>query len=290
MVHYPPATWAVLREIYECTPARTSIEGIRQKAMELLGTTELPTRGTISSKLKRQAWQKIAGKQCQLDSKQLADTVANICANIDSLEQKNSSALTVNKAIQLDKMSENLGLFDKRTFMERKTAQVILEHRQRSYKTGLLFDTMANSMEQALGQMLDFANYYADNLDEFGDMDMEQAYAMTFKKYDKIIDGIRAVESLAGSTTALAKLDFVLYGLNPEDVREPESDKRLINLMADEDYYAKEQELLRLEGAKIAERMQAISSGQFEAEVKQQAMQSAQGDMVYDDTEFVEIL
>lgn len=290
MVHYPPTVWAVVREIYECTPAKTSIEQIRQRAVELLKTDDIPKRATIHTKIKKQSWQKVATKQCQLDSAQLADKVAGICSDIKMLEQKNSSTLAVNKAMQLEKLSENLGLFDERAFIERKSAAVILEHRKRSYKTGLLFDNIAQRMELALEQIQNFASYYEQNPDEFENMDMAKVYTIIFKRYEKIIDSVMAVSSLASSATALAKLDFVLYGLNPDDVREPESDKRLISLMSDDTYYAKEQELLRLEEQKIAERMQKIQSGQFEAEVKQQAVQQERKDLECDDADFDEIL
>lgn len=293
MVHYSPTVWAVLREIYECTPAKTSVEHIRQRAVELLKTNDIPKRATIHTKIKKQAWQKIATKQCQLDSAELTDKVAQIRTNITALEQKNSSTLTVNKVVQLEKISERLGLFDERAFVERKSAAVILEHRKRSYKTGLLLDNIAQRMELALEQIQNFASYYDQNPDEFSDMDMAQAYTITLKRYEKIIDGVMAASTLASSATALAKLDFVLYGLNPDDVREPESDKRLIALMSDDTYYAKEQELLRLEEQKIAERMQKIQSGQFEAEVKHQAMQAIQKeqeDSECDDVDFDEIL
>lgn len=287
---YPAKTWAVIREIYESMPAKFSIEKIRAKAQEFLPNEKIPSREAIGWQSRQQNWTKTSHKQTKLDSKKLKNSIKELIAMTDECSEKipNQAVATVSN---MEIVIKNENLFQLTAFEKRKSAQVILEHRTRSYKAGLMLDNTVNKLQKQLDILLDFANYFENNPDEFMGMDIETAYNHAHRTYDKLLSTINAVESVSRTVGSLAKMDFVLYGLNPDDTREPDSDKRITSLMNDDEYYKQKQELLRAEGEKIAKRMAMIQSGQLEDEVRQEMITLAQQDSdVIDDAEFDEIL
>lgn len=289
--HYPAEVWAVIRELYESTPAKFSIKEIREKACELLSNEDLPSRESINRKVLDEKWEKQSHKQTRLETKKLKKRVGELIEITEECRKKGSNQ-EVSTIVNMEIDVKNAQLFKLINFEQRKSGQVILEHRQRSYKTGLFLDDVMGKLHQEMDKMLNFTDYYFENQEEFGQLNIAEAYDVVFRKYDKLLASVSAVESVGRATTALAKLDFVLYGLNPEDTREPESDKRITSLMSDEEYYKKKQELLSEEGERISKRMQMINSGQFEDEVKEQMIALANQDKLDDisDAEFDEVL
>lgn len=284
---FSAVVWAVIRELYESTPSGFGIEKIRQKAAEFLGDEPMPSYETIRYHIKTKQWQKQVHKQVGLDSKKLKKTIQELTETINGHQGLSNQAVASLANMEIEVRNKNL--FSMSAFEKRKSAQVILEHRIRSNKAGLLIDDAIGKLQKQMDILLNFAQYYEDNPDEFLGLDIETAYNNSMRLYDKMISAINASESVVRSAGMLAKLDFVLYGLNPEDTREPESEKRITSLMDDDEYYQKKQALLKAEGERIAQRMQMIQSGQFEEEVQQEMIQLAKNDTI-DDAEFDEIL
>jgi hypothetical protein len=110
--------------------------------------------------------------------------------------------------------------------------------------------------------------------------------------HSRISRSLGLVESLTTSLEKRAKIDFVLYGINPDDTREPDSAKRIFNLDEDKEYYELQEQIALEKQKEIAERMAELSSGVFEQAVRLEAMQKAQqhdlGEVV-EDGEFEEI-
>lgn len=283
---YPAQTWAVIRELYESTPAGFSIEKIRKKAKEFLGETKIPSREAISYQTRQKKWQKHAHKQTTLDNEQLALRIQEL-SNMSEQYQQNLSNQATKALVNMHIDVDNAKLYQHNLFEQRKSAQVIYEHRKRSYQAGLMLDDAVSKLQKQMDILLDFPRYYEKHPDEFLGMDLKDAHSSAIRVYDKLVSTINAVESVGRSVGMLAKIDFVLYGLNPEDTRESESQKRITGLMSDDEYYKKRQAMLQDEGERIAKRMAMIQSGQMEEDIRQEmvsiAKQGNDDDEVFDE-------
>lgn len=291
---YPDAVWICLRDLYEASP-KESIKSIRTALAEMLGV-DVPSESAITRRIKNDGWEKLAKKQCNFSSKTLRK-------KMQKKYSENNAEVAINTAIEVSlKPSKNRQVsaplagiervYQESAFLSRKTADVILSLRRDSFVLGQYQRKLMGDLIEIEHKLDNFMEYYLTHPKEFEMMSIPDARSLLLLNRNRIVSSLGLVESLSTSLEKRARIDFVLYGINPDDTRESESDNRIVNLDEDKEYY-EEQERQSLEKQKqIAERMLKLQSGAFEEAVRLEAMQKAsvhELDEVVEEGEFDEI-
>lgn len=291
---YPDAVWICLRDLYEASP-KESIKSIRTALSEML-ELDVPSESAITRRIKNEGWVKLSKKQCNFSSKTLrkkmqkkfsesqAEIAINEVSNISLKPSKNKQVSAPLTGIER--------VYQESAFLSRKTAHVILDLRRDSYVIGQYQRDLLNELIEVEFRIDNFRDYFYTYPKEFQGKDLQEAQALLHVKHSRISRSLGLIESLSASLEKRAKIDFVLYGITPDDTRESDSENRIYDLDADKDYY-EEQERISLENQeKIAKRMAQLQSGVFEEAVRLEAMQQAQqhdlGEVI-EDGEFEEI-
>lgn len=284
--------WFFIRLIYENCLENITLKEILAKAQEYYPDCDMPTFQSLSRRINEENWQKKSnGRLFGLNNQSLIKILLNHREVSKDYQELNNdeqyAVMTVERKTKIDR------LFNERKFHQRKLAGVLLEHRRNNHKASLYYNYKLEQLMEIEHKLLNFSEYYYANPDEFKDIDFETAFAVQIKNFKLICDGMNIAETMSRAVTNLMKNDFILYGINPDDTREPDTAKRLASLDEDKEFY-EEQERMALENQKrIAERMALLQSGVYEEQVKQQALANArQYEMNSDieDGDFDEIL
>lgn len=291
---YPDAVWICLRDLYESSP-KASIQSICTALEEMLGVP-VPSSSAVTRRIKNEEWEKGSKKQCNFSSKTLRK-------KMQKKYSENQAEVTINEVVNVNlspsknrKISAPLAgierVYKEKAFLSRKTAEVILELRRDSYVIGQYQRKLIGDLIEIEYNIDNFMEYFNTFPKEFEGMALPDARNLLHFNHSRISRSLGLVESLTTSLEKRAKIDFVLYGINPDDTREPDSAKRIFNLDEDKEYYELQEQIALEKQKEIAERMAELSSGVFEQAVRLEAMQKAQqhdlGEVV-EDGEFEEI-
>ncbi|WP_151765738.1 hypothetical protein [Acinetobacter colistiniresistens] len=274
---YSDAVWMCLRDLYEASP-KESIKAIRTALAEMLGV-DVPSESAITRRIKNDGWEKLAKKQCNFSSKTLRK-------KMQKKYSENNTEVAITTAVEVSlKPSKNRQVsaplagiervYQEKAFLSRKTADVILSLRKDSYVLGQYQRKLLGDLIEIEYRIDNFMEYYNTFPAEFDGLSPPDARNLLHFNRNRIVSSLGLIESLSTSLEKRARIDFVLYGINPDDTRESDSDNRITDLDEDKEYY-EEQERLSLEKQKeIAERMLKLQSGVFEETVRLEALQKA---------------
>lgn len=291
---YPEALWICLRELYEASP-KASVNSISTALSEMLDIA-VPSESAITRRIKKEKWEKLSKKQCKFTSKTLQKKMQkkyneNLTASVDvsNLEEgiaelKNTSLSVSGRGIAR--------LYKEKSFLSRKSANVILDLRRDSYVIGQYHRSLLENLLDIDFKIDNFTEYFYSYPSEFMGMALDEARQYLHISHARITRSIGLIESMTTSLEKRAKIDFVLYGITPDDTREPESANRIVDLDENAEYYAEQERISREKQKEIAERMAQLQSGVFEETVRLEAMQqAAQHELneVIEDGEFEEI-
>lgn len=291
---YSDAVWICLRELYEASP-KASIGSICTALEEMLGVP-VPGETAVRRRIKSESWEKIASKQCNFSSKTLRK-------KMQKKYSENNIEVSINEVVNIDlKPSKNRGIsapltgiqrvYKEKAFLSRKTANVILELRRDNYVIGQYQRNLVSQLIDTEYQLDNFMDYFNSYPSEFESLGPAEAFAQLKDRHNRISRSLGLVESIFSSLEKRAKLDFILYGINQDDTREPDTQKRIMNLEEDEEYYRQQEEISKQKQKDIAERMALLQSGVFEEEVRLEAMNKAKAhevDVDAEEAEFDEI-
>lgn len=280
---YSAEVWIFIRIIYENCVQRATIKQIIAKAQEFFPDEAMPSERTVYHRSKKENWQ----KKNTLRSLNSGSLIQLYYANreYDLGNREKYQMMSLEHEVKAKK------LFNEVTFQQRKLASVILDHRRNNYKASEYLNHKLDQLLEIEQKVLDFPRYYNEHPDEFIDIDFDTAFSLQLKNLKIVTDAIYMAESMTRAVTNLMKNDFVLYGVQPDDTREPDTAKRLISLDEDAQYYAEQERIAQENQKRIAERMAMLQSGVYEEQIKQQAMANARQYQVnIEDAEFDEIL
>jgi len=291
---YPDAVWICLRELYEASP-KASVSAISTALSEMLDIT-VPSDSAIARRIKKEKWEKLSKKQCKFTSKTLQKKMQkkyneNLTASIDVTDLE--EGIEELKNTQLSVSGHGIArLYQEKSFLSRKSANVILDLRRDSYVIGQYHRMLLENLLDVDFKIDNFHEYFFSHPKEFQGMAMDEARSLLHINHARITRSIGLIESMTTSLEKRAKIDFVLYGINPDDTREPESDNRIGDLDDDREYYEEQERLSMQKQEEIAERMALLQSGVFEEQVRLEAQKkAAEHDLgeVIEDGEFEEI-
>lgn len=276
-----------MRDLYQASP-KASISSIRTALAEMLDI-DVPSETAICRRSKSEGWTKTAKKQCNFTSMTLKK-------KMQQKYNENNTEVAINEVVSIDlKPSRNRRataplqgmrrVYSEAAFLKRKTAEVILGLRKDSYVIGQYQSKLLDDLIEIEHNFDNFNEYFNTFPKEFEGMDEVGAKEYLLFKHSRTCRSLGLVESLTTSLEKRAKIDFALYGINPDDTRDSASDGRIVNLEEDQDYYAEQERISKENQEKIAQRMAELQSGRFEEIVRQEAMQKAQQHELNEDVE-----
>lgn len=291
---YSDAVWICLRDLYEASP-KASIKTIRTALAEML-EVDVPSESAITRRSKNEQWLKTAKKQCNFSSKTLRKKMQQKYSenNLEvSINQSVSVELqpTKNKRVRAPLLGMHR-VYKEAAFYGRKTANVILELRRDNYVIGQYHRKLLSDLIEVEHNLDNFTDYFMTSPKELENLPEPDARIYLNFKRNRIASSLGLIESLSTSLEKRAKIDFVLYGINQDDTREPDSNLRIVGLDQDKEYFEAQEQLSREKQKDIADRMALLQSGVFEEQVRLEAMSKASQHDVggeVDDGEFEEI-
>lgn len=274
---YPEAVWICLRELYEASP-KASVNAISTALSEMLDIA-VPSESAITRRIKKEKWEKVSKKQCKFTSKTLQKKMQkkyneNLTVSVEVTSLEGGVDELKNK--QLSVSGNGIArLYQEKIFLSRKSANVILDLRRDSYVIGQYHRMLIENLLDVDFKLDNFNEYFFSYPPELNGMAMDEARVHLNIAHARITRSIGLIESMTTSLEKRAKIDFVLYGINPDDTRDPVSENRITNLDEDREYYEEQERISMDKQEAIANRMALLQSGVFEEQVRLEAMKKA---------------
>lgn len=312
---YSDEVWFYVKTIYE----RVDIS-IANILRMLAAETDLPvpTKQAVDKRIQRGKWVKSARKINNSDW--ALRRAKSVLSEIKIVDQTDSHVVVLDNDKEVFLANNNLRLLNKIEYKDRNSRTVIIEHRRRSGRIGTIFDVLQErfvALNEDNNRALDAIKQAREDLEKvehsafmFDDPD-DAAFKKdeAEKKIAKMLEDksfiaseigmlgaqFEIIESQSRTAGNLAKLDFGLFGITPDDTKEAQSGNRVAALK-DDTLYDAEIEHLKLQCLDMSKRAGWIQSGQLEEEVqahaeavmKQQEVEDAEyfgnqdGEEIYD--------
>lgn len=293
---YSEEVWTCIRAVYEAD-GESSIERLLEIVRNETQIFELPTRQTVISRAKREKWERptsllqkttaeltkiiqrekrhnmlLAGAPIFSDDKDLEDkdhepTDWNVykadTANIERREKLVETALSRVKK-----------LLSSASNKKKQTAEIVKRNRAFNDRLHLIYD-------YAFDQVLVTNSLLTDLETSLALTERDKSNFLNINTMNK--DLIMLMNETVAAREKLTRIDFALYGITPDDTKEPETGNRMKDL---EDDTAYEEQMARLHEQQkaAAHRRRYIESGEMEAEVEKE-IQAKMKEMGMDDDE-----
>lgn len=287
---YSDEVWFYIQTIYEKVDVSVDIIiAILKEETDL----KVPTKTAVYKRMQRHGW--VKPTRTIASSDRALRRAKTVLSDI-KIKKKEDGLITVNNGEKEIFLSpDNLQVLSKVHYKDRNARGVIAEHRRRVGRVGTLFDFLQDrliALNEDNQRAVDAVTAANKELDELSNSpfltddpdDLEFKKDVAEKKIKKMMEDksfiageigmisaqLEVVESQSRTATNLAKMDFALFGITPDDTKEAQSDNRLSQLK-DDTVYDQELEYLTDQCGEMSKRAAWIQSGQFEEEVQQQA-------------------
>ena len=263
---YDPEVWFFLKAIWCAVPEITFKELCA--AVSELTKKKTPSPDSVRKKCKAEKWAKSVRDYCRL-----ADgTLDNIkCRLFDELRKEYEQLQHDNEVLHSGTGGGFLpasGIPDftfqaieNIAYKNRKTIDVLKEHRQRTGKIGQLLDNSMDWMYQAKEAVL------APN-------QTEEQMVLAQKQFGLLETVVEKIEIFSRTAKNLMQMDFALFGVSIDDTRDSDTDKR-VSAIQDNSIFDEAREALEVQYRDIADRANWIESGGFESEVRREMEEQA---------------
>lgn len=263
---YDPEVWFFLKAIWCAVPEITFKELC--SAVSELTKKNTPPVDSVRKKCKSEKWAKSVRDYCRLADGTL-DKIK--CRLFDELRKEYEQLQQDKEAIHSGTGSEFLpanGMPDMTfqtleniAYRNRKTIDVLKEHRQRTGKIGQLLDNSMDWMYQAKEAVL-----APDQTDD--------QLMLAQKQFSLLETVVEKIEIFSRTAKNLMQMDFALFGVNIDDTRDSDTDKR-VSAIQDNSIFNEARASLEEQFKDIERRAGWIDTGGFEREVQQEMEEQA---------------
>lgn len=283
--------WACIRAVYE-SDGKMSIENILAFIQEDLGLENLPKRTSVQSRANKENWERPDNLRHKTHSqlikiaekarKELLFVSDDLNININQCDivenEGEKDYKTRRNEIIFSSMSSVKKLLSTSAKKKKKIADVIRRNRESVDQVRNIVEHVTDELIGSKTLMLsaEFRSFASpEDLEQ-----VERSYGVHVGLIEPLLDLTSAVEKLT-------KMDVALFGITPEDTREPETDGRMQSL-EDDTAYIEQRERLRQQQLAQAERRKYIESGGLAAEVEQEMQERAKALKFDDDDDISE--
>nr|WP_312323977.1 hypothetical protein [Acinetobacter oleivorans] len=278
---YSDDVWACIRAVYEADGG-SSIERVLDIVRNTTQIFDLPSRSTVVARAKREKWQR-PDSLVQLSTAKLEKIIQRCRGYFDLIgvsnepdqEENHEDNQHYEQQMALDAYNSDTLYHEKRqniinaagdgvkkllsnyTHRKKNKAEVIKRARNLSDRAHLILAHTLDNIVLSKELMTNVQYRLLSNDIDKANLEMTLNLNMSF--LDKINLTVASIEKLH-------KSDFALYGLTPEDLKEPETGNRMQDLNDDAAYEAQKLKLdeqVRM----VRTRREYIESGQMEEEV-----------------------
>lgn len=256
--NYDPEIWFILRKAWESFPKITWEDLCRFVSKGLKKDT--PSARTVAKRAKAEKWKKNIRKYCQKSSRSLEEQYEHIQADLINeyieFKEKNVEKDGPKNAVHVHINNSTLDMLNNIASKNRKTIDVVNEHRGRASRIGQLLDESMQWLYEAKTAA------FMPGLDE---VELKEAQ----RKYGMVCDMAETIESFSRTAERVAKIDYLFYGMTTDDTKQAVTSDR-ISRIKDESAFLRAKEDLQKQFQIMSDRARYIHSGEFEQEVAEE--------------------
>jgi CRISPR/Cas system-associated endoribonuclease Cas2 len=278
-INYEPEVWFFLKAVWEAVP-KISFPKLCEMVSELLQKA-VPTPSCVYKRCHAEKWTKNIRGYCKKADRTLEKVSSRLFEELkkeyEKIQQdkKDFALITQGQLPAKSGVSDyTFETLEKVANKNRKTVEVLLEHRRRTGKIGQLLDDSMDWMYEAKEAVMS----EADKTPE----EMERARRQ-FGLLEQIVEKI---EIFSRTAKNLLQADFLLFGINTDDTRDSDSSDRMQHIK-DDSKFDQARHDLEVQYVEMQQQVQWIQSGAFESEVLQ-AMEEKMRKEEAEDVEFYE--
>lgn len=256
---YDPEIWFYLKAIWQAIP-KISFAKLCALVEEITGK-KTPSVEYVTRKAKSEKWTKNIRAYCRKADRTLENCKGQLFEELkkefEELQKDKQIGQDMTKGtalVNFDVHSSSFDNLEQIAIENRKTITVLMEHRRRLARLGQLTDESMEWIYEAKVAL------ETPSLTDEDKINAERRYRFAMNMVD-------ATESFSRTAKNLASVDFVLYGITPDQTKTGESNSRMAYL-DDDTLFDKERLRLEEEAKNMAERADFINSGEFERTVK----------------------
>lgn len=274
-VNYDAEVWFLLKAIW-CAVPKIAFPQLCEIVAEATGKPT-PSPDSVRKKCKAEKWAKSIRDYCQKSDKTLDNIKCRLLEDLRKEYEKFQEDGIENSDFVKTESGNTLpisgipvfpnDLLKNVAYKNRKTVDVLQEHRRRAGKIGQLVDDSMDWMYQAKEAVL--AN----------EQDPEQL-EIARKQFSLLESMVEKIESFSRTSKNLMQMDFLLFGINTDDTRDSDTSKRL-NQIQDDNVFDGARKDLEEQYAFVQKKVEWIQGGDFENEV----MQEMEAQMQLDEAE-----
>lgn len=274
---YSDEVWSCIKAVYEADGS-SSIDRLLEIVRNETQIFDLPSRPTVIARAKREDWVRADGL-AKLSTAKLTKIVQRTKGHLlliggdsensddedsdyehgSELDEYNSDQeyLRKREAIVNTSIGGVKRLLSSSIHKKKTTAEVIKRGRSATDRVHLL---LAHTLDQIVMSKELMTNIQFKLMAKEVDRNnVEAAYNFNMSFTETLVNAISGYDKLL-------KADFALYGITPEDTKEPETGNRMQDLNDDAEYEAQKQRLME-QTEMVKSRRMYIESGKLEKEV-----------------------
>lgn len=262
-VKYDPIVWFLLKAIWCAVPKITWPALV--KMVEEETKLQVPSPDTVRKKATSEKWTKAIRSYCQKTDRTLDNIKCRLLKELrEEYEklQKDSGNLPalVNAALNPESgipvFTEDL--IEKVAYKNRKTIDVLQDHRRRTGKIGQLLDDSMDWMYEAKETL--------SKLNKPGEEVNEDELNRARSQFTMLETMVEKIESFSRTSKNLMQMDFLLFGINTDDTRDSDTGDR-ISAIKDDAIFDQARADLEQQYLDMQQQTAWIQSGHFENEV-----------------------
>lgn len=277
-VNYDVEVWFFLKAVWQAVPKITFTDLC--VAVEKLLNKPVPTPSCVGKRCRAEKWTKNVRAYCRNSDRNLEKVSSRLFDELkkeyEKIQQDKRDFALATKG-HLPGVSGVSGYtfeaLEKVANKNRKTVDVLLEHRRRTGKIGQLLDDSMDWMYEAKEAVFDETKT-PEELDK------------ARRQFGLLEQMVEKIESFSRTAKNLLQADFLLFGINTDDTRDSDSTDRMTQIQ-DDSKFDQARGDLEQQYLEMQQQVQWIQSGAFESEVLQE-MERKMREEEIEDAEFYE--
>lgn len=257
---YDPEVWFFLKAIWQAVP-KISFSKLCEIVAQLL-EKPVPSPSGVSKRSRSEKWVKNIRGYCRKADGSLENIKSRLFEEVEKEYLKFQEDKQAFDTATMDQLPAKRGvpdftfqILDNIANKNRKTVDVLLEHRRRTGKIGQLLDDSMDWMYQAKEAVLDETKT-PEELD------------LARRQFGLLEQVVEKIESFSRTAKNLMQSDYLLFGINTDDTRDSDSTDRMTNIQ-DDSKFNQARDDLEQQYVDMQKQVQWIQSGGFESEVIQ---------------------
>ena len=260
---YDPIVWFLLKAIWCSVPKITWPALV--KMVEEETKLQVPSPDTVRKKAASEKWAKAIRSYCQKSDKTLEKVKCRLLKELREEYEELQRGKPNLPALVNAELSPESGIpaftesiLEKVAYKNRKTIDVLQDHRRRTGKIGQLLDDSMDWMYEAKETL--------SRLYEPGEEVNDEQLNRALSQFNMLETMVEKIESFSRTSKNLMQMDFLLFGINTDDTRDSDTGDR-ISAIQDDAIFDQAREDLERQYLEMQQQTAWIQSGEFENEV-----------------------